>query len=100
MIRILHLTDFHLNNKTLKDWNDFMKVPFLNKIEEIDNTQKIDLIVFTGDLIDQAGKDFGSVTNGLECFSENVIFPILEKLELDISRFITSSKNRKRKFLY
>lgn len=93
MIRILHLTDFHLNNKTLKDWNDFMKVPFLNKIEEIDNTQKIDLIVFTGDLIDQAGKDFGSVTNGLECFSENVIFPILEKLELDISRFIICPGN-------
>ena len=33
MLRILHLTDFHLNKKTLKDWDDFLKEAFLNKIE-------------------------------------------------------------------
>lgn len=93
MIRILHLTDFHLNNKTLKDWNDFMKVPFLNKIDELNKSQNIDLVLFTGDLIDQAGKDFGSVTNGLNTFNEEVIKPILEKLNLDVSKFIICPGN-------
>ncbi|MBD1428506.1 metallophosphoesterase [Sphingobacterium litopenaei] len=93
MIRILHLTDFHLNNKTLKDWNDFMRVPFLNKIDELNKDQNIDLVLFTGDLIDQAGKDFGSVTNGLNTFNEEVIKPILEKLNLDISKFIICPGN-------
>lgn len=93
MIRILHLTDFHLNNKTLKDWNDFMKEPFLNKIEEINKRQKIDLVLFTGDMIDQAGKDFGSVEDGLNSFKENVIIPVVAKLDLDISRFIICPGN-------
>ncbi|WP_163411224.1 metallophosphoesterase [Flavobacterium ajazii] len=93
MIRILHLTDFHLNTKTLKDWNDFLKVPFLKKITEINNVQNIDLVLFTGDMIDKAGKDFGSVSDALYSFKENVISPILIELNLDISRFIICPGN-------
>lgn len=55
MIRILHLTDFHLNNKTLKDWNDFLKDAFFKKLAEVHNEQGIDLVLFTGDMIDKAG---------------------------------------------
>ena len=45
MIRILHLTDFHLNNKTLVDWNDFLKEIFLQKIKEIHESTPIDIIL-------------------------------------------------------
>src|SRR5690554_3216453 len=95
MIRILHLTDFHLNNKTLKDWNDFMKAPFLKKIKEINDAQNIDLVVFTGDLIDKSGVDFKEkddtdkpATKSFKIFKDEIINPILEILNLDISRFI------------
>lgn len=99
MIRILHLTDFHLNKKTLKDWNDFLKVPFLNKIEEINNSQKIDLVVFTGDLIDQAGQSFNEdnddkpAAKALLIFKDEIIYPILGRINLDISRFIICPGN-------
>jgi len=93
MIRILHLTDLHLNNKTLKDWNDFLKEPFFKKLDEIKEENKIDLVLFTGDMIDQAGKDFGSVQSGLQAFNENIIIPIITALDLDISRFIMCPGN-------
>lgn len=93
MIRILHLTDFHLNNKTLVDWNDFLKEIFLQKIKEIHESTPIDIILFTGDLIDKGGADFGSVTDGLNCFNTNIIIPILQELELDVSRLIICPGN-------
>ncbi|WP_210151584.1 metallophosphoesterase [Chryseobacterium scophthalmum] len=93
MIRILHLTDLHLNNKTLKDWNDFLKEPFFKKLDEIKKEKKIDLVLFTGDMIDQAGKDFGSVQAGLQTFNEYIITPIINALDLDISRFIICPGN-------
>lgn len=93
MIRILHLTDFHLNTKTLKDWNDFLKEAFFLKLEELKKEKEIDLVVFTGDMIDQAGKDFGSVAAGLQSFKENIIDPVLATLDLDISKFIICPGN-------
>lgn len=41
MIRILHLTDFHLNNRTLRDWNDFYKDSFFEKINEFQKEVKL-----------------------------------------------------------
>ncbi|AEK23758.1 metallophosphoesterase [Capnocytophaga canimorsus] len=93
MIRILHLTDFHLNTRTLDDWNKHYKKALFNKFDELQSEKKIDLVLFTGDMIDKAGKDFGSAKKGFESFKENIILPILEKLNLDISRFIICPGN-------
>ena len=45
MLRILHLTDFHLNKKTLKDWDDFLKEAFSEFLlktynNNLDNSQR------------------------------------------------------------
>lgn len=93
MIRILHLTDFHLNRKTLKDWSDFYKDAFFEKLEELTIAKSVDFVFFTGDLIDKGGKDFSNTTNALNEFKTNIIEPILEKLNLDISRFIICPGN-------
>lgn len=100
MIRILHLTDFHLNKKTLKDWDGFLKEAFFKKIEELQNENPIDLVLFTGDMIDKAGFDFKEVDDtiqptvkALNKFKKHIIEPILEKLNLDISRFIICPGN-------
>ena len=100
MLRILHLTDFHLNKKTLKDWDDFLKEALLKKIDELQNENPIDLVLFTGDLIDKAGNDFkendalvAPTTKALAIFKDQVINPILEKLNIDISRFIICPGN-------
>lgn len=93
MIRILHLTDFHLNTKNLSDWNKHYKKALFDKFDELQSEKKIDLVLFTGDMIDRAGKDFGSTKKGFESFKENIILPILKKLDLDISRFIICPGN-------
>ncbi len=100
MVRILHLTDFHLNKKTLKDWNDFYKDAFFEKLDELQKEKQIDLIVFTGDLIDKGGiefkdenKDKSALENGFKVFRDEIINSILSKLNLDISRFIICPGN-------
>lgn len=93
MIRILHLTDFHLNKKTLEDWNDYYKETFFSKLEEISKEKTIDLVLFTGDLIDQAGRDFGSPKDGFKIFEKEIINPILDLLEINISQFIICPGN-------
>lgn len=100
MLRILHLTDFHLNTKTLKDWNDYLKEPFLKKLNEIQEDKPIDIVLFTGDLIDKAGIDFKEIdgttqptTKALTLFRNHIIEPILEKLNIDISRFVICPGN-------
>lgn len=100
MIRILHLTDFHLNTTTLSDWNDFYKEAFLKKIEELKGEKKIDLVLFTGDLIDKGGFSFkeegekiSTQIKAFSIFKNQVIDSILEKLDLDISRFIICPGN-------
>lgn len=93
MIRILHLTDFHLNKRTLRDWNDFYKDAFIKKVKEFHDECNIDLVLFTGDLIDKGGKDFDSATNALDSFEQNIIKPIIETLNLDVSKFIICPGN-------
>lgn len=100
MIRILHLTDFHLNRKTLKDWDDFLKDAFFKKIEELQNEKPIDLVLFTGDMLDKAGFDFKEIndsiqptTKALNKFKKHIVEPILEKLNIDISKFIICPGN-------
>ena len=68
MIRILHLTDFHLNKRTLEDWNKHYRKALFSKFDELQLERKIDLVLFTGDMIDKAGKDFGSAKQGFESF--------------------------------
>jgi predicted MPP superfamily phosphohydrolase len=93
MIRILHLTDFHLDTRTLKDWNNFYKEALFEKLIELNSENPIDFIVFTGDLIDKAGKDFKGAKKGFEEFNEHVILPILNLLQLEVSRFIITPGN-------
>ena len=100
MIRILHLTDFHLNKKTLKDWDDFLREAFFKKIEELQSENPIDLVLFTGDMIDKAGFDFKETgdtiqptVKALNEFKKYIIEPILEKLKIDISKFIICPGN-------
>jgi predicted MPP superfamily phosphohydrolase len=93
MIRILHLTDFHLNKRTLRDWNDFYKDAFIDKLKEFHEKSNIDIVVFTGDLIDKGGKDLEGATNAFDLFEQNIIKPVIDILELDISKFIICPGN-------
>ena len=93
MVRILHLTDFHLDFRTLKDWNNFYKDAFFAKLTELNLEKPIDFVLFTGDLLDKGGKDFKGAKKGFEEFKNSIILPVLELLNLEISRFIIAPGN-------
>lgn len=87
MLKLAHISDFHLNNKTLSDWNNFVKKSFIDLLKnEFPNGNAI--IACTGDLLDQGGRDFGGVSKGLLKFKECVIDPIISELNIPLSHFI------------
>ncbi len=88
MIRIIHLSDFHLNKKSLKDWNNYLKPVLLKKLLEIHNHYPITFIAFTGDLIDIGGSDFDDIKTAFKIFDENIVAPILDFLSLNRNNFI------------
>lgn len=85
-IRIFHISDFHLNNKNLKDWNDLLKDGFIRFIN--DNKAEENFIVCSGDMINMGGSDFGGVKSGLEIFRDSVINPVIDKTGIFADRFI------------
>ena len=86
MLRILHLSDLHLVKE-----NPAMDalLMYLNRsMDEIQKDGGIDLVIFTGDLIDKGGVGFGDINTAFKEFEEVVITPILEKLRLSKDRFV------------
>lgn len=90
-IKIIHISDFHLNNNNLRDWNDFLKTNFIQFINE----NKFDdaFIVCSGDMVDKGGLDFGGISAGLEKFREEIINPIVSQTGITIDRFILAPGN-------
>jgi predicted MPP superfamily phosphohydrolase len=93
MLRILHITDFHLAPKTEKDWNNFLKGALMRKLESLHKMKSIDIVAFTGDMIDIGGKEYGGAPAAFKVFQQEVIQPILDTLGLDRNRFLMSPGN-------
>ena len=87
MLKVVHISDFHLNNANLEDWNAFIKPAFINLMKQ-EFPENNAIIICTGDLLDQGGKDFGGIKNGLQKFKESVIIPVTEELEIPTNHFI------------
>ena len=62
-------------------------------LEDICKNKKIDLILFSGDILDKGGVSFESITNGLSTFVDVVIKPITETIGLPMYCFIFSPGN-------
>lgn len=91
-LRILHFSDFHLNNGKIAEAQHIVK--YMQKcLECICKSKKIDLILFSGDILDKGGASFGSITTGLSAFVDIVIKPITETLGLPMCCFIFSPGN-------
>ncbi len=87
MIKIIHFSDLHLNQQTLRDWKNYIQTAFIDKLKEINKEKEITFIAFTGDLIDTGGSDFDSTANAFKTFNKEVITPILSSINLGVDRF-------------
>ena len=56
-MRILHFSDFHLDGRHI-DKAKYVLNYMLKALKEISKEQKIDLVLFSGDMLVQGGKGF------------------------------------------
>ena len=93
-MRIIHFSDFHLDYDQIKRSEDLVG-KMIQALQLVHQEKAIDLIVFSGDLIDRAGCHFSvpKMKNGFEKFEEVVINSITSALGLAKNRFIFTLGN-------
>lgn len=92
-MRILHFSDFHLDGRHI-DKAKYVLNYMLKALNEIRKDQKIDLVLFSGDMLVQGGKGFNDdLKQGFENFHEVVITPLMQCLDLPESHFIFTPGN-------
>ena len=84
-ISILHFSDFHLDGEHIDDAKNLLEL-MCDSLK--DKNGLIDIIVFTGDMINKGGHGFGSIDEAFEKFEEIVITKLCETLSLSKERFI------------
>lgn len=89
MIRILHISDFHLSNDNAHMAKSQAIVDgLLNSVETNVKDNPIDLVIFSGDAINRGGKGFDSIEDAFLSFQTMLIEPLMEKLHLSIDKFV------------
>lgn len=91
-MRILHFSDFHLNGGSIDKAEAVLRY-MMDALKTIKQEQKIDLVLFSGDMLDRGGKGFDNLSAGFKKFHEVVITPLMGCLELPKSRFIFTPGN-------
>ena len=93
-MRIIHFSDFHLDFDQIKRSEDLVD-RMIQSLKHLHQEKAIDVIVFSGDLIDRAGCNFPTpkMKNGFEKFEEIVITPIITALDIPANRFIFTLGN-------
>ncbi|MDR3046017.1 MAG: metallophosphoesterase, partial [Bacteroidales bacterium] len=92
MIQIIHISDFHLNEKNLNDWNSYVKKAFVEQIKSLNLDMSKTIIVCTGDLIDKGNINY-KTQNTFDVFKSEVIDFICDKLSIGTDRFLVVSGN-------
>lgn len=92
-MRILHFSDFHLNAPDLLQLSKNNFKHFIDGVKEVQREKPIDLIIFTGDMVNKAGDGYDSLPDALNTFKSEVIVPLLKELKLPHSRFALVSGN-------
>ncbi len=92
-MRILHFSDFHLTKSSLDKDKLFTIQPFLKTLEELNTEQQVDLVVFSGDMIDKGGQSFPTPVDAFISFYDNVIQKVCATLKIEDNKFIIAPGN-------
>jgi len=88
MIRLAHISDFHVRNDALFESEYLILDPLIDDLKSFHREQSVDFIVCSGDLIDRGGQSFDSPQKAFEAFEDRVAEPILAALNIGRSQFI------------
>lgn len=94
MIRIVHLSDLHLKMNELEDFESFIMKALIKDLKKFNEGKEIDIIAFSGDLIDRGGNSFeNGIDEAFQYFECFVIEPIAKELGLSKEKFFFSPGN-------
>lgn len=79
-MRIVHLSDIHLSEPNLKDFQLFYLPTLISKLSELNSEKKIDLVAITGDLVDKGGC---SLNKPYDIFEKTFLKKLYDDLKLD-----------------
>lgn len=85
-MRILHISDFHIDKNDRDDSIKHIVTPLLNTIDEIQKEKSIDLVLITGDLINKGGENYSNISEAFQDFTEVLVNPLLAKTNLGKER--------------
>ena len=86
-MRILHISDFHLDPKDKEDNINHIVHPLIKRIQKVILEKPIDLIFFTGDLVNIGGKNYSGLDEAFLDFEETFIDPLLKVTNLTKDSF-------------
>lgn len=86
-MRILHISDFHLDQKDKEDNVNHIVIPLINRLERVIIEKPIDLIFFTGDLVNNGGKNYSGLEEAFIDFEITFIEPLLKVTSLNKDSF-------------
>ena len=94
MIRIVHLSDIHLNKESISDVENFVIKALTKDLKKFNEEKKFDLVLFSGDLVDKGGESFDNkIELALSTFEEKIIVPIKKEIGLPNDRFFFAPGN-------
>lgn len=87
-MRIIHFSDSHFRPGNNIAKSQKLTDHFINALKEIHAHKAIDLIIFSGDMVDKGGDGFPSMDNAFAIYKKFVIDEILKSIGLSQERFI------------
>lgn len=94
MIRIVHLSDTHLNKRHILDIEQSIVPALIYDLKQYNNLKSIDFVFFSGDLIDKGGESFENNTGlSLYTFMDRIIVPLINELNLPQDRIFFAPGN-------
>lgn len=87
-MRIIHFSDAHFQPGNAINKYQRLADHFIDSLKSIHQQKNIDLIIFSGDMIDRGGKGFTSMSDAFWGFKNLIIDKILSELNLGQDRFV------------
>ena len=87
-MRIIHFSDAHFQPSSAIAKSQRLADRFIDSLKVIHQEKPIDLIIFSGDMIDRGGKGFTSMSDAFMNFKNLIIDKILSELNLGHDRFV------------
>ncbi|WP_159039995.1 metallophosphoesterase [Christiangramia fulva] len=91
MVRIIHLSDFHLKNESIESSQKNLLEALIVDIKQFVNRDTI--VIFSGDFVDKGGLEFNDPELKFHYFEEQVIDPILRHFPGLKGRFLFAPGN-------